>query len=179
MVFVRKDSGISSAAQMKGKRFAFVDKATTAGYLLPLKYFMDNEIEDYTAYFAETYFTGTHEDAVYDVLNGRADVGAAKNTVYYRLAHADSRILEELEILVRSPEVPSNALALRSDLDKHLRSKIRDVLLNMDQDPMGKKVLKDFGQSRFIETTNQDYDPVFSYAEAAGLDLATYDWMNE
>jgi phosphonate transport system substrate-binding protein len=179
MIFVRKDSGITSAAQMKGKRFAFVDKATTAGYLLPLKYFKDNGIEDYQSYFTETYFTGTHEDAVYDVLNGRAEVGAAKNTVYYRLAHADSRILDELEILVQSPEVPSNALAIRADLEEPLRLRIKNALLNMDRDPEGREVLKDFGQSRFIETTNADYEPVFNYAKEAGLDLATYDWMNE
>lgn len=179
MIFVRKDSGITSAHQMKGKRFAFVDKATTAGYLLPLKYFKDNGIQDYQAYFAETYYTGTHEDAVYDVLNGRAEVGAAKNTVYFRLAHADTRILDQLVVLAQSPEVPENALALRADLEESLRSMIKDTLLGMDRDPKGKEVLKDFGQSRFIETTNRDYDPVFQYAQAAGIDLATYDWMND
>ena len=179
MIFVRKDSGITTADQMKGKRFAFVDKATTAGYLLPLKYFKDNGIQDYHAYFSETYFTGTHEDAVYDVLNGRAEVGAAKNTVYFRLAHSDSRILDEMLIIARSPEVPENALALRADLDESLRSRIKDALINMDRDPEGGQVLKKFGQSRFIETFNRDYDPVFQYAEAAGLDLATYDWMND
>ena len=89
------------------------------------------------------------------------------------------RILGELEILVQSPDVPSNALALRADLEEDLRSRIKDVLLNMDRDPEGKGILKEFGQSRFIETTNADYKPVFDYAEAAGLDLATYDWMNE
>ena len=92
MIFVRKDSGIDDAADMAGKRFAFVDKATTAGYLLPLNYFKDKGIENYREYFSETYFTGTHEDAIYDVLNRRADIGAAKNTVFDRLALKDSRI---------------------------------------------------------------------------------------
>ena len=54
---------------MKGKTFAFVDKATTAGYLLPLAYFKHNGINDYNKFFKKTYFTGTHEDAIYDVLN--------------------------------------------------------------------------------------------------------------
>ena len=81
MIFVRKDSGISSIRQMKGKRFAFVDKATTAGYLLPLKYFSENGVDNYKEYFSETYFTGTHEDAIQDVLNKQAEIGAAKNTV--------------------------------------------------------------------------------------------------
>ena len=44
LIIVRKDSAIKNALDMKGKRFAFVDKATTAGWLLPLSYFKENSI---------------------------------------------------------------------------------------------------------------------------------------
>jgi phosphonate transport system substrate-binding protein len=81
-----------------------VDKATTAGYLLPLAYFKKNGIRDYRAYLKETYFAGTHEDVIYDVLNKKADIGAAKNTVFERLAKTDERILKELLILEKSPD---------------------------------------------------------------------------
>jgi phosphonate transport system substrate-binding protein len=69
LVFVRKNSGIRNVKSMKDKRMAFVDKATTAGFLFPLAYLMRNGVSDYKAYFKETYFTGTHEAAVDDVLN--------------------------------------------------------------------------------------------------------------
>jgi phosphonate transport system substrate-binding protein len=98
IIFVRKDSGIRTANGMKGKRFVFVDKATTAGYLLPLDYFLQNNISDYKTYFGETYFAGTHEDAIHDVLEGKADIGAAKNTIFNKLAEADPRIRENLFI---------------------------------------------------------------------------------
>lgn len=179
MIFVRKDSGIRNAADMRGKRFAFVDKATTAGWLLPIHYFKENGIADYRTFFSETYFTGTHEDAVYDVLRGKADIGAAKNTVFDRLAESDSKVREQLQILVKSPEVPANALAVRMDLDEPLKQKLKNALLQMDQDVEGRKVLHDFGAKKFIATTEKDYDPVFDYAHKIGLDLATYDYMNE
>jgi phosphonate transport system substrate-binding protein len=178
LIFVRKDSGIRTAKDMKGKRFAFVDKATTAGYLLPLDYFLENNISDYKTYFRETYFTGTHEDAVYDVLDGKSDIGAAKNTIYRKLEDSDSRIKEKLLILKRSPDVPENALALRKDIDESVRKKLKEVLLDMHNDPEGKDVLKQFGAKRFIETTNDDYEPVVRYSKHIHLDLATYDYMN-
>jgi phosphonate transport system substrate-binding protein len=117
LLFVRKDSGIKSAGDMAGKRFAFVDKATTAGYILPLAYFKEQEIKNYRTFLKETYFTGTHEDAIYDVLNNKADIGAAKNTVFLQLSAKDRRIKNELVILQRSPDVPENCLAVRKDLD--------------------------------------------------------------
>ena len=179
LVFVRKDSGIKNAQDMKGKRFAFVDKATTAGWLLPLHYLEEQGITDYSKWLGEVYFTGTHEDAIHDVLNGRADIGAAKNTVFYRLAKKDSRLESELRILATSPKVPANGLLVSKDLDHSLKMKLKEALLNMDKNPEGQQVLKDFGAIKFIETSVEDYKPVFEYADHIGLDLATYDYMNE
>lgn len=179
LIFVRRDSGYKNARDLKGKRFAFVDKATTAGYLLPLDFFREQGIKDYHTFFGETYFTGTHEDAIYDVLNGKADIGAAKNTVYFRLAKEDSRIVNELALLVRSPDVPENGLALRKDLDASLKAKIKEKLLEMDRDPTGAEVLRQLGAKRFIVTTDEDYAAVFEYAEHVGLDLKNYDYIND
>ncbi|MBF8257884.1 MAG: hypothetical protein HW377_258 [Actinobacteria bacterium] len=177
-IFVRKDSGINDFRGMKGKRFAFVDKATYAGYLLPLRYFHENGVE-WKKYLKEGYFTGTHEDAIYDVLNKKADAGAAKNTVFNRIAATDPRIRKELVILEKSPDVPENGLALRKDIDESLRNRIKETLLNMHLDPEGKKVLEQFGAQRFIETTNKDYLTIMKYAEESHLNLATYDYIND
>ncbi|MFQ6078477.1 MAG: phosphate/phosphite/phosphonate ABC transporter substrate-binding protein [Thermodesulfobacteriota bacterium] len=179
LIFVRDDSGIKTIGDMRGKRFAFVDKATTAGYLLPLVYFKKHGIKDYKAYLKETYFTGTHEDAIYDVLNKRADIGAAKNTVYERISNIDSRITHELVILEKSPDVPENGLAVRKSLDDSLKQRLKEGLLSMHDDQRGRDILRHFGARKFIETTDNDYEPVFKYARQINLDLATYDYMNE
>jgi phosphonate transport system substrate-binding protein len=178
LLFVRRDSGITGAAGMKGKRFAFVDKATTAGWLLPLYYFKTQGIDDPSTWLSETYFTGTHEGAIHDVLEEKADIGAAKNTVFSFLAQTHPRISEELMILMRSPDVPENGLCVRGDLDESLKNDLRAALLTMDQDEVGEQVLASFGAARFIETTEDHYTVVFEYAEQIGLDLETYDYMN-
>jgi phosphonate transport system substrate-binding protein len=179
LIFVRKDSRIRNISGMKGKRFAFVDKATTAGYLLPLEYFHRHGISNYREYLKESYFSGTHEDAIYDVLNKKADIGAAKNTVFNRLAAADARIREELLVLERSPDVPENAIALRKDIDEPVRSRLKETLLNMHLDPEGKQALERLGALRFTETTNQEYGVVVKYAEDIHLNLSTYDYTND
>jgi phosphonate transport system substrate-binding protein len=178
LIFVRKDSGIKSIREMKGKRFAFVDKATTAGYLLPLAYFRRHKL-NFHGYLKEVYFAGTHEDVIYDVLNRKADIGAAKNTVFEKLVAKDGRLQKELTVLERSPNVPSNGLAMRRHLDSAIREKLKEALLGMDRDPEGIAVLKAFGARKFIETTEKDYRPVYQYAQESQLDLATYDYLND
>ena len=179
IIFVRKDSGIRTIKEMKGKRFVFVDKATTAGYLIALHYFKENGVSDYKSYFRETYFSGTHMDAIHDVLNRKADIGAAKNTVFDRAVRENPEVAKELVILSKSPEVPENALAVRKDLSEPIMKRLKEVLITMHNDPEGIIILKNFGARRFVETTDRDYVTVVSYAKTIGLDLSTYDYLNE
>lgn len=179
LIFARKDSAIKTVRDMKGKRFAFVDKATTAGFLLPLVYFKKRGVKDYKVYLKEAYFTGTHEDAIYDVLNKKADIGAAKNTIFERVALTDKRIRDELVVLEKSPDVPENGLAVRKSLEISIKNRLQETLLDMQNDPVGRNILKNFGAQKFIRTTDRDYEPVFKYAREINLNLAQYDYMNE
>ena len=179
LILVRKDGGIRTAQDMKGKVFAFVDKATTAGYLLPLAYFKQNGIDDYQKFLGETYFAGTHEAAIYDLLNKEADICAAKNTIFDRLAVRDQRLTTELLVLARSPDVPENGLAIRKNLDGTIKNELKKTLLGMDRDPEGIEILRKFGARKFIETTNDDYASVYKYVKQIGLNLYTYNYRNE
>lgn len=179
MIMVRKEEGIKTAQDMKGKVFAFVDRATTAGYLLPLAYFKENGIDDYRKFLGETYFAGTHEAAIYDLLDKRADICAAKNTIFTRLAARDKRLTTELVVLARSPDVPENGLAVRKDFDGDIRDELKKALLTMDKDPVGVNVLRQFGARRFIKTTDGDYASVYKYVKQIGLNLSTYNYRNQ
>ena len=178
-IFVRKDSGIKSVGDMKGKRLAFVDKATTAGYVFPVAYFREHGVKDIKTYFRESYFAGSHDAAIYAVLDRKADVGCAKHSMYDRVARTEPRVKNELVILAESPKVPSNGLGVRGDLSPELKKQLRDVLVGMDKDPEGKEILKRFEAVRFIPTTREDYNVVGEFALKAGIDLKTYEYLNK
>jgi phosphonate transport system substrate-binding protein len=175
LVFVRRDSGITRPLELRGRRFAFVDRATMAGYLLPLDVFRQAGVTDLRHFLGEAYFAGTHEAAIEDVLDGKADAGAAKSSVFERLNARDPRVMRDLAIIASSPEVPENALALRGDLDQRLRDEVFRALVEMHEDPEGQQVLAAFGARRFVATTDGDYEVIYGYARGIGLDLAAYD----
>lgn len=176
MIFVRKESGIRTAEDMRGKVFAMVDRATTAGWLLPLHYFHQQGIEHPEQWLGEIYFSGTHDDAIRDVIEGRADIGAAKDLIFNRFAGGEAR--ELLEIIAVSPPVPANTLMLREDMDPALHKRLRELLLTMHQDPAGREALQQFGAVRFLATEVEDYNPVLDYAWDIRLDLADYYYSN-
>lgn len=178
-IFVRKNSGIRDVAGMKGRTIAFVEKATTAGYIFPMAYFKEHGVKNINAYFKEYYFAGSHDAAIYAVLNKKADIGCAKNSMFDMLAMNDPRIKEELVILAKSPVVPSNGLGVRKELAFGVKAEIKHALLEMDKDPEGREVLKKFGALRFVETQENDYAPVFGIAQKAGITLENYEYINK
>ena len=179
VLFVRKDSGIHTVRQMKGKRLALVARATTAGYLFPMIFLKRAGVVNPETFFREVYYAGAHEGTIDDVLDRKADVGVSKNTVYDRFAAENPRIGRELVVLGTSDDVPENALALRKDIEDSVKGKLLDALIAMHSDPEGAKVLKAFGARRFIGTTDADYAPVMTYARELGIDLANFKFPAE
>ncbi|TNF55425.1 phosphate/phosphite/phosphonate ABC transporter substrate-binding protein [bacterium] len=178
-IFVHKYSIIDSVDRMRNMTVAFVDKATTAGYIFPVAYFRENGVKNIDTYFKEHYFTGSHDAAIHAVLNKEADIGCAKNTVFDMMSREDTAVKDNLVILSTSPDVPSNGLGLRKDIPISVRDKLKNTLLEMDKDPEGKNVLKEFKVIKFIETTKEDYQPVFDATRKAGINILTYEYINK
>lgn len=156
-IFVRKDSGISSILDMEGSNIVFVDPATMEGYLFPLVFLQQQDVKDINSFFHRYYFSGSHISAIFAVLDGRADIGAAKDTFYSNLVKNDPSIEQELEIIARSPKVPEVTLCIKSEIDQDLREKLGRVLLHMNKTPDGIKVLQRFKAIRFVESKKEDF----------------------
>ena len=178
-LFVRKDSGIEEVEQMKGLRLALVERATTAGFIFPVAYFKRNGIEIEDNFFSEVQFWGSHDATINAVLEGRADVGAAKNTIWEHLNQEDRRVDEELHILAMSPKAPSNGLLVSPEVDPELREKIKTTLLGLGDDPAAKTVLEQLRFEGFVPTARWSSDVVVELATEAGIDLTSYTYQNE
>jgi phosphonate transport system substrate-binding protein len=178
-VFVRKDSGISDIEGMRGKRMAFVDRATTAGYVFPLAWLRQRGVTSPDRFFAEHWFTGSHDAAIAAVLDRTADVGAAKHSVFDRVRKENTRVDRELLIVASSPPVPSNGLCVRRDMEEDLREALRRALIGLPSDHQGASVLRELGALKFTETSAADYAPVFELSRKAGIELKKYRYRNE
>lgn len=173
-IFVRKDSNITSVKEMKGKRAVFVDRAAATGYIFPLAFFRKNTIVNMDRFFREYFFAGSHDSAVYAVLDRRADVGAVKSRIFNKLSAKDPLIGEEILIIAKSLDMPDITLFLRKDIDLAIGQKIKDILLNMHNDQNGREVLKKLETIKFVSASMADFKPIRELIEKAGIDLKSY-----
>jgi len=156
LIVVRRDSGIRSLKDLKGKSFAYVDVNTSAGYLYPralikrLGYNPDK-------FFGEVKFAGRHDAAFLAVYHRQVVAGAAKNLVFYDLVRDNPDFKKSMLILAESEGFPEKPIVARADLEKEVKEKIRQTLLKMGTDLQAKEVLRKIDADRFIETTLSDF----------------------
>lgn len=178
LIIVRKDSNISNIADMKGKRLALVHQATYAGYLYPLYYFKEYGVRDLEKYFSKVIFTGRHDKAIFAVLRGEADIAAPKDSVYERIIKENPQLEKELVILSASGPVPSNALCVSKNLNPALKKKLRNILLNLENDAEANPALEALDATKFVETNDQDYRYLYDIIKALGIVLDTYPYYD-
>lgn len=156
-LFIRKDSGIRNVRDMRGKSIVFVDQASMEGYLFLLPYLKGQGVSDFSKHFNRFHFSGSHASAIYTVLDGRADVGVAKNTVFNELVHKDPSILQELDIIAQSPQVPEITFCMTEESSKDMQTRLAAVFLGMDKTAEGRKVLGRFKAQRFVKANRKDF----------------------
>ena len=171
IIFVRKESGIQSAEDMRGKRMVFVDPATAAGYLIPRNFFQGLGIADYRKWFGEFYFSGSQEDAIRDVLDGQADIGAAEYNIFSMLSRKDPRIDKELKIFATLTDIPPCGLVLRKGIPSEFKDSLRRELLSLQKTAKGRSILAGLGLQGFVAATAQEYNPILDYAKNSQVDL--------
>ena len=130
-IFVRKDSDIETVKDMKNKSLVLVDKATTAGYIFQLFYFNYYGIPKLEDYFSRISYARSHDAAAWAVYTGEADIGGAKNHIFNRFKEEYPDFREQMVVLAESPEVPSNGLAVRKDLNPAIKLRLKTLLLSM------------------------------------------------
>lgn len=174
LIVVRQNSNIKNLADMKGKRLALVHKATYAGYLFPLYYLKEHGVRELEGYFSKIIFAGRHDKALFAVLRGEADIATPKDSVYERIIKENPELAKELVILSISDPVPTNALCVSNNFDPALKNKLKDILLNLENDEEAKAVLEALEATKFVETRDQDYHNLYKMIKALGIVLNAY-----
>jgi phosphonate transport system substrate-binding protein len=169
-IMVRADSGIQDLAGLQGKRFAFVDPASTSGHLYP-KTLLLSQGFDLETFFKKTVFVGSHNAVVLSIYKGEVDGGAAYEGARATVAKIFPDVFDKVNVIAYTREIPNDTVSVRRELSPDLKMKIRDGLKNMSHSPEGSKVLKKlYGISGFTDLDGL-FDPVREAGRLLNMNL--------
>src|SRR5260221_4881090 len=107
-------SGINTLEDLKGKTFAFGDKGSTSGYLIPLHYLMTKGI-DPEKYFAKVIYA-KHQAIELQVTRGELDAGADYDRNRNAMISEGLISAADSKIVWTSAPLPNDALAVSAVL---------------------------------------------------------------
>lgn len=161
-IFVRKDSGLKALEDLRGKTIAFIDPASTSGYVYPMVMLIKKGLvknRDPKTFFRDAMFAGTHEAALLALLNGSVDAVASFDLAAQQYLKDKERI-EKLTYIAETEPIPEAGMAVREGLDPALVKKIHDALMAFNA-PQYRPILKDFyGIDGFAPAKDSDYNSV-------------------
>ena len=142
VLLVRADSPYRTLADLRGRSLAFTERLSTSGFLIPY-YELTKQGYEPDRFFGRLAFSGSHAQAVADVLNGQADAGVTWSSGVgdhangYSQGHLRRMVdrglldMDDVRILWTSELIPSGPIVVRKDLPQDAKAIFRDVLLDL------------------------------------------------
>lgn len=162
------NSGINSPADLKGKTFAFGDKGSTSGYLIPFHFFQKQGINPDT-YFSKVIYT-KHQAIETQVVQGALDAGADYNRNRDAMI-ADGLIqAKDSKIIWTSDPLPNDAFAVSEKLygNKEFVRKLQDALVSIGAELKTQPNLLPPRYTGFVRKDNAFYKPIRDAGLATG-----------
>ncbi len=130
VIITRTDSPIHALEDLRGETVGFVDRSSTAGYLIPRRMLREAGLDPDTEITAR-FFT-SHPAVAAAVRAGEVPVGALHSAQFARAATEDGT--GRLRIIAMSPPIPKGPFAVRRGLDREVRQRLLQALLAIHND---------------------------------------------
>ena len=168
LIITHPNSGINKPEDLKGKTFAFGDKGSTSGYLIPLHYFMGQGIDPET-YFSKILYT-KHQAIETQVTQGQLDAGADYNRNRNAMIEQGLIKADQSKIIWQSPPLPNDAVAVSATLagDKEFVAKLQAALEGVAEALKTQTDLLPNHYTGFVMRDNSFYKPIRDAGLATG-----------
>ena len=145
VIVVLESSPFTDLDHLKGRRFAYVDRHSGTGFISPARLLREKG-HDPMNFFGEVRFTGNHSTSLDQLRAGQVD-GAA----VFVDPVASATLLQGLRVLTQTDWIPTDPIVVRSDLPPALKTKLKELFIEMERLPLGPETLQAFRRSRGFE----------------------------
>jgi phosphonate transport system substrate-binding protein len=167
-LITRKDSGIKTIDDMRGKTLVFGPALAPFGYMtqyaMMLEHGFDPEVD--LANYVIPPGSLKHDKIIYSVEYGKYDVGAAPRIDLDRMVEEEIINIDDYHIIAESEPMPYCTIGAAEHVDPALRQKVKDLALNITHDESALvdgevlKVLKRMHLDGFAPAIDSEYDSI-------------------
>lgn len=164
IMLVKKNSGINTVADLKGKKVAWQDPTSSAGYVWPAVYMKDHGVD------AQKDVTGVqvqgHDKAIEALMNGDVDAAAVFLDARNIVSKEYPDIWNQTKVLFTTAKIPNDTISVRPDMSPAWQKKIQDAFIAIGKDPQGKKIIESiYTHEGYAKSNDSKFDIVRDYSK--------------
>lgn len=169
IILVRKDSGIKTISQLRGKTISYPAPTALAATMLPQYFLFKNGLNVLKE--AKNIYAGSQESSIMNVYLKYTQAACTWPPPWQAFIQSDPDKAKELEVRWETESLPNNGLVVRDDVSEDLVVKVRRLLLGLHDSEEGKNILKSMGLSRFEIADERTYKPIKKFVDKFTKDL--------
>ncbi len=158
LLIVRRDSGLQTPADLRGKAVAYPASTAMAACMLP-QWFLHQHGVDVVREIDNRY-VGSQESSILSVLHGQVAAAATWPPPWRAFQKDHPQEAAELKLMWQTPALVNNAVMVRQDLPPDLVQPLLSLLLSMHETPAGRAVLAAMETARFHPADDGHYAAV-------------------
>jgi phosphonate transport system substrate-binding protein len=159
LLIVPASSSAQNIKDLRGKVFAFTDPISLSGRVYPTYYLQQLGFTP-EEFFARTFFTYSHDEAIRAVASGLADGAAVDSLVYKFTVQRDPSLKEKVRVIHTSPDFGIPPVVVSPFIRPQVKLELQTLLLGMTSDPEARAALTAIGVEKFVLINDGAYDGV-------------------
>jgi phosphonate transport system substrate-binding protein len=164
-ILTRRDSGIESVQELRGRTLAFTSPTSNSGFKAP-SVLLEEEFGLVPGRDFNPAFSGRHDNSILGVLHGDYDAAAVANIVIGQLLERGVGSRDDLRVLYRSETFPTTAYGVSNRLEPEVAEKVRRAFATFQWE--GSALAAEFQEEDgFIPITYQEHWEVIRRIDTA------------
>lgn len=163
VILVRRDSGIRSVTDLRGKTVCYPAATAVAATMMPQYYLQTHGLDVNTE--ITTLYVGSQESAIINVVRGRAAAGAAWLVPWKAFTAEHPEMARELEVRWQTEALPNNGWVVRQNVPAPVAERVAALLFSLHQSDAGRKMLARIPVSRFEPADEETYRKTRDFLE--------------
>ena len=165
-ILVRKDSGIKSWKDLKGKKISIQSPTSTSGYIFPVAELKEKGLD--VPRSCKLVTTTGHDQAVLNVLNKDTDAAFVFEDARNNVIKDNPKIKSQVVPIYYTTEIPNDTISVIPSLSKSFREKLANAFIAIGKSKEGKKVIEQvYSHEGYVKAKDSDYDTVRKYEKIA------------
>lgn len=158
---VRKDSGIQSPADLKGKVVSYPSRTALAAGIMPQHFLHTHGLN--VRRDVQNVYVGSQRASIMAVYLGEAAAGATWPSPWRLFQKDQPKEAAQLKVIWQTESLLNNSVMVRDDVPPDLRDQIASALIKLGQTPAGPDILAGMETTGFYAATDASYDVVRQY----------------